>query len=562
MDIFGSKKIAKLEQINKSLVEKTHELTIENSQMQNSISRLGANFQLYTGENTINEMGVPKSLVIDYESLRLRAWEMLIKNHMAALIVNKRVNWQIGSGLLFNARPNEKPFIDYYGSRELGLEKQKQFINDVEYLFRNISKTTIVDYSGEKNLHELARHSDYNASGDGDVLEIMRVKNGFPNIQVVSGGCVINPFGSDQVKPGNSVNEGVEFNSRGEVVAYHVDIRLNESNGTYTPEPKDISYQTIRIPAYFPGTKIRSAWLYKQSDLQKSGETRGMPLISHIFETLKHLNDYLIANSKNAQLLSQFAFAFEREAYTTNEKMFNDSGLDSLGMGAPSELESCATDTEVSASANAAEYKLNGNGIVMDLPKGVKAKILNANAQQNQAEYLKSTLQTLSATIGIPLEVLVSSYNSNYTASMGARSDFQYTLDVMTELIPANQLYRKVYNMFIYLAVYSGKVDCPPLLQAYNSNDRITIQAITNSSFEGTKLKPIDPKKFIESLRQQLPEEIREKIPLNTLENIVNAASGLDYESTLNQVDKEINEFKEIENLQMSEPTLPETNTI
>jgi hypothetical protein len=127
---------------------------------------------------------------------------------------------------------------------------------------------------------------------------------------------------------------------------------------------------------------------------------------------------------------------------------------------------------------------------------------------------------------------------------MGARSDFQHTLDVLTELIPANQLYRKVYNMFIYLQVLSGGIECPPLLKAYQDNDELTIQAITNSTFEGVKLKPIDPKKFIESLRAQIPELYREHVPFNTLENLVNQASGGDFEGVLTQVSNEALQIK------------------
>jgi len=179
------------------------------------------------------------------------------------------------------------------------------------------------------------------------------------------------------------------------------------------------------------------------------------------------------------------------------------------------------------------------------LPKGVKAKMLNATSQSDQAEYLKSTMQTLSAAVNQPYEVLISSYNSNYTASMGARSDFQFILDISTELIPANQLYKKVYDMFIYLQILSGAINCPPLLKAYNSEDIITIQALTNSSFEGTKLKPIDPLKFIKSLREQIPAKYRDSIPLNTLENLVNSASNSDYESVLTQVNNEIDQLPE-----------------
>ena len=542
--MFGKKTIEKISSVNQDLQEKTHKLSSENAELTNLLGRYAINYQLFTGENTINELGVPKEIIIDYEQLRVRSWEFLLKNHLAGLMVQKRVNWQIGSGLLFNSRPFEKPFIDYYGSEEIGKEKQRKFIQDTEYLFRNFAKTLLSDYSGEKNLHEIARNTDFNACGDGDVLLLMRIKNGFPNIQVISGQCVTNPIlTNDEVQKGNSVNEGVEFNDKNEVVAYHILIQTDISNGVFTPEPKNLDFGTKRISAFFPGTKIRSAWLYKQSDLQKQGETRSMPLISHIFETLKHVNDYLIANSKNAQLLSQMVFAYEKDQNSTVEKVFNDNSLSSLNMGAPLESAECATDAEVAMSANAAEFKLNGNGIVMDLPKGVKAKILNPNSQSDQGDYLKSTMQTLSAAIGQPYEVLISSYNSNYTASMGARSDFQFVLDVLTELIPANQLYKKVFDMFIYLQVLKGGIDCPPLLKAYNDDDIITIQAITNSSFEGTKLKPIDPLKFIKSLKEQVPEKYRELIPYNTFENIINAVSGGDYEGVLTQVANEASQI-------------------
>jgi hypothetical protein len=196
-------------------------------------------------------------------------------------------------------------------------------------------------------------------------------------------------------------------------------------------------------------------------------------------------------------------------------------------------------DLEAKAAANSAELKLNGNGVVLDLPKGVKSSMLNPNSQINQAGYLESVMQTLSAAVKQPYEVLVSSYNSNYTASMGARSDFQYILDIGTELIPANQLNRKVFEMFVYLKVLDGSIDCPPLAKAYSENDKITIQAITNSTFEGTKLKPIDPLKFIKSLREQMPASIRDLVPLNSNENLINAASGSDYESIITQVKNE-----------------------
>lgn len=538
-----SNKVNTLESINKDLQERTSSLSSENHKMNSILTTMvGYDYEAFTGESSYNELGLPKEVVIIYETLRVRSWEFILKNHIASLIVNKRVNWLIGAGLLFNAKPFDKPFIDYYG-KEKGQKKQQEFITQIEYQYRNYANSIQSDYEKNNTLHEAARKIDYNACGDGDVLLIMRVRGGYPNIQAISGQCVVNPLLTEkEIKKGNSVCEGVERNKDGEIVAYHVLVETNLSNGVLIPNPDTkLEFGTKRISVYFKGNKnIKQAWLYRSSDLQKLGETRSMPLISHIFETLKHVNDYLIANSKNAQLLAQMVFFLEKDQNSDGAKVFNSNNLNIAGMDENIPDDLVASDNEVALSANKIERKLKGAGIVGDLPKGVSAKILNPTAQSDQAEYLTSTLSTIFAQSGTPYEVMMSTYNSNYSASMGARSDYQYNLDVTTEVIPSNQLYKMNYKLFLYLQVLKGEIDCPPLLKAYQENDIITIEAISNSAFEGTKLKPIDPLKFIKSLREQLPERIRNHVALNTSEKLINAASGGDFESVINQMANEI----------------------
>lgn len=555
-----SKKVDTLGKINIDLQKKTTQLTAENSKMNGILGSLvGFDYEAFTGETTYNELGVPKEIVIIYEYLRVRSWEYILKNHIASLIVNKRINWVIGAGLLFNAKPSEKPFIDYYGATD-GPKKHKEFVRNIEYQYRNFSNTTKADYEKSNTLHEIARKTDYNACGDGDVLLLMRVEKGYPNLQVISGQCVVNPaiLTDSKILDDHSVCEGVEKNKSGEVVAYHILVNTNIANGVYIPNPKEtINYGTKRIPVYFKGAKnIKQAWLYRESDLQKLGETRAMPLLSHVFETLKHVNDYLIANSKNAQLLAQMVFMLEKDQNSTGEKVFAGNSINVAGMDAPVDTDLSADDTTVALSANKIERKLNGTGIVGDLPKGVKAKLLNPTAQSDQKEYLDSTLRTIFAQSGTPYEVMISSYDSNYSASMGARSDYQHNLDVLTEIIPSNQLYKMHYNMFLYLQILKGDIICPPLAEAYRKEDIITIAALTNSSFDGTKLKPIDPVKFIKALRMQIPEKYREQIPLNTLEKLINSASGGDYEQVINQLTSEIEILpKELIKEETVEPT-------
>lgn len=542
MDLFGTetkKKVSKLEKVNEDLINRTAILTADNQKM-NSLFTSAINYGLeaFTGETNKGDLPEINDLIIYYDDLRMRSWQFILKNHIAKLMVTKRVDWMIGSGLLFNSKPSDKPFIEMFGEKK-GKEKYNEFVSSVEYQYRNLIKTKIVDYSNECNLHEIARKIDYNAQGDGDVFLLMRVKNGYPNIQSISGQSITDPFNYD-IPRGHTVNNGVEKNKNDKVVAYHILIDHDQSNGTYGPITENIEYGTKRIPVNFPGTNFKQAWLYSASDLRKLGETRGMPTLSDKFESLQHVNDYIIANAKNAQLRAQLVVAFEKDGNSDGTKMFEDSSLDNLNMAAPTTTTNVATDLEVQANAVKATQLMQGNGIVVDGGRGVKTKVINDTSQSDQKEYLDSTLRTIFASDGHPYEVMLSSYDSNYSASMGARSDYQHNLDVITEIIPSAQLYKMHYNMFLYLQIQKGDIICEPLRKAYIDNDIIAIQALGNSTFEGTKLKPIDPLKFIKALRAQLPENVREKVALNTIDNLVNMASNGDFQGITKQIASEI----------------------
>jgi capsid protein len=500
------KNSAEISKVNETLTNKITQLNSDNQKMNSIMTTMGYGYEFITGESNAGDLPEVKEILIIYNDLRLRSWQFIFNNHIANLIVTKRINWQIGSGLLFNSKPSEKPFIAFYGDKK-GKEKHKEFVTNIEYQYRNIIKSKDVDNAKESNLHEMARIIDFNAAGDGDVLLLMRIENGLPNIQVISGQAVCDPWDlTTGLTSGHSVNEGVEKNAKNQIVAYHVLKDTNMSNTEHKPAGEVPEWGTRRIPVYFKNSKFKKAWLYRASDLRKLGETRSMPLLSNIFESLQHINDYIIANTKNAQLKAQLVVSFDKDANSDGSKVFNQ-GANIAGLTTTTTPnDTVSDDLQTHNSAVKFERDMKGNGIVIDPGKGVKTNMVNDTAQSDQKEFLKSTFETLFANAGYPIEFMLSSYNSNYTASMGARSDTQHSLDVTNEIIPSAQLYKMHYNMTLYLMVLSGKIECEPLKKAYLENDIVTIQAISNSTFEGTKLKPIDPVKFIKALRAQLPK--------------------------------------------------------
>ena len=59
----------------------------------------GANMQPFDGEKTPYELGQPKEFVLDYSTLRMRAWEAYIKSDIVQNAIKKYVLWVLGEGL-------------------------------------------------------------------------------------------------------------------------------------------------------------------------------------------------------------------------------------------------------------------------------------------------------------------------------------------------------------------------------------------------------------------------------------------------------------------------------
>ena len=61
----------------------------------------------FDGEKTLGELGVVVDSVIDYKRLRLRMYDSYLKTDTSKILVDKHVDWTIGSGLKLQSEPNE-----------------------------------------------------------------------------------------------------------------------------------------------------------------------------------------------------------------------------------------------------------------------------------------------------------------------------------------------------------------------------------------------------------------------------------------------------------------------
>ena len=174
-------------------------------------------------------------------------------------------------------------------------------------------------------------------------------------------------------------------------------------------------------------------------------------------------------------------------------------------------------------------------GTVLNNTIGATLKMIKADAEITFPDFLEARLKLTFASDEIPYEVAMSVYSSNYSASKAARNDFQHVLNGKIYEF-ANQTYKPNYNLWLYNEVLLGRINYPELLEAYNKQDYIMIEALTGCKFTGVDVGDIDPLKTVKALRLAIGDDVT---PLMTYETATEKASQDDYVEVQKQVTKE-----------------------
>ena len=183
---------------------------------------------VFDGEKNAGELGAVYDTLPDHLRLRLRAYDMNLKTDIIKIITGKFFKWVVGSGLKLQAEPNQVV---------LGMsgitEDFTKFQSEIENSFGLYAKSKYGDYQRKDWLHKKAIDAFKTAFLGGDCLCIVRVDKFGPNIQVVDGQQVSNPFDDKKKGEGNRIINGIEINKRGEHIAFWVEQEnLLETNET------------------------------------------------------------------------------------------------------------------------------------------------------------------------------------------------------------------------------------------------------------------------------------------------------------------------------------------
>ena len=367
------------------------------------------------GDKWDGSFGTTKVFAANYWQLRTRSDQLFHENLYARGLIRRLTTAEINTGLTLEAEPNHNLISG------LGEEQAQEWSEEVESRYEIFSRTpALCDYEGRRTMAVLQETVRREALVSGDVLVVLRhsrVPNTPPSVQIIRGSRVASPIGATRPREGNTIVHGVEIDKRGRQVAYHVS-RASPFRDTLAPfSASDISsLETTRIPAFGERSGKRMAWLVYGTDFRQD-DVRGQPLLSIILQSLKEIDRYRDSEQRAATVNSLLAMFIEKDQGVLGTKPITGGAI----------RQDRISGTGLDGQAR--EYNLANSipGLVFeDLAPGEKPKSFDAvRPNVNYAQFEAAVLAAIAWANEIPPEVLMLSFNSNYSASRAAINEFK-----------------------------------------------------------------------------------------------------------------------------------------
>lgn len=486
---------------------------------------------IFDGEKDLGEIGPIKAYLLDHQALRLRSWQAMMDSDVCAALVKRSCDWVIGTGLKLQAMPKDK-VLKLLKSDTPNVE---EFNANVEALFDLMTSTTLGDYAEKSSLNEIAREAWKNVFF-GDVLLVMHLVNGIPKIQLIDAQYVCTPpslgtttNGLDAIAPetGNIIRHGVELDKSGKHVAYWVSKNASIFNSLadydrYPAEMKEYPYCTTAKLIY--GLKYRL------------DNVRAIPMITAVMETAAKMSRYREATISGAEERAKIVLTIEHEAYSTGENVLVAQAVQASGFGMETDLPADSWGAQLANKVYASTNKETYN-----MPNGAKMKAIESKQELSFGEFYEKNFDIVCAVVGYPPEVIMSKYNSNYSASRAAIKDFEHTIITQRQSF-SEQFYQTVYNFCLDVWVLQGLIRLPGYEQALVNRNAIALAAYRYARFSGDVVPHIDPMKEVKAWRDKLGEDSK-NVPLCTVADAIEALAplgGTDFNNTIQQYAKEM----------------------
>jgi capsid protein len=491
------------------------------SQRSGSGSYLFSSF--YNGEKTLGGIGPVKNNLLDYESLRARSWDGYLTNEIVQIVIDRMTVWAIGTGLRIQSEPN--PRVLAQEGIKMSKEQIHEFTEEVEARFSIFAESVLSDYAGMQNLNQKQATTMKNAKAGGDVLVVLRYVDGWVKVQLIDGCHVRSPMSgtdwSPQVLPnGNRIMNGVEMSESAEHVAYHV-------------QNDDLTW--TRISARSKTTGLRMAFFVGGLEYRLDN-SRKIPATSAILETLAVLKRYQEATLGSAEEMNNIVLQIKHGVASTNENPFSQNVAKARSGIRDGKLPVThdGVDLQNTVAASTGKKAIN-------LPNDSElAPVHKSEAELYFKDFYSVFIDLICACFGIPPEVAMSKYDSNFSSARAAIKDWEHTLLVERYKFTCDFL-QPIYDLWLHTSVFENKISAPGYVTAFMKGNDMLLQSYRKIRAIGDPVPHIDPVKEATAERIKLGDRLA-NVPLTTAQNATEKLGEGDFNSNMNQVAKELKE--------------------
>ena len=301
--------------------------------------------------------------------------------------------------------------------------------------------------------------------------------------------------------------DGIEIDREGTVLKFHVSNRHPLTTGI----SESVTWTAIDAVGKDTGMPNMLQIMTHERPEQR----RGIPFVAAQIEQIKQLDRY-ITSELAANVVSAMLTAF----------ITSDADDGKFGMEDAINEDEKVTDDDFHIEL--------APGAIYNMPPGKKIETINPLRNNAAFKDFVETLFTISgAGVGIPKEVLVKKYESNYTAARGALLDFWREVRVYRTAFN-NSFCQPVYEAWLAEAVATGRIEAPGFF-----DDPAIRQAWCGCMWIGASMGHVDPLKEVKAAQMRI------KMHITTEEQEASEYNGNDWANNIRQRKKELSAISE-----------------
>ena len=437
-------------------------------------------------------------------SLRIRSRDLFTGGGLARSGPQTLTTSVVGWGI----QPKPKLDGDVLGmTDEVREETEKLILRE----FKLWAENPMCDAERQKDFYEIQQLAFLSMLMSGDVFALFGMKENRrtpyqTTIRLLEADRISTPDSTEsqskETESGGRIIDGVEIDREGTVIRYYVANRSpvaenDSSELTWTP-----------IDVYGKDTGLPN--ILHVLTFERPEQRRGVPFVAPVIVGTKQFDRYI-----NAELAANVVSSM-LTAFITSEE---DDGK--FGMEDAVNEEDKVTDDDLSLEL--------APGAIYNLPPGKKIEAINPLRSNTQFEsFVNTCIMIMASSMGIPKEVLVKKYESNYTAARAALLDFWRTVRVYRTRFNS-RFNQQIYEQWLAEAVATGRIQAPGFF-----DDPAIRQAWSGCIWMGASMGHVDP------LKEANAATVRILNNITTQEQEASEYNGNDWTANVRQRRKEV----------------------